>query len=541
MAVRRRHLSTVVLVMMLALLAVPLSGNAARLSDGSRSFPETGKSVQGKFLEYWDEHGGLAQQGYPISNEMQEKSETDGKTYTVQYFERAVFELHPENQAPNDVLLSLLGNFLYKQKYPSGAPNQKTNNEQGSRAFPETSKRLGGIFLDYWTKNGGLAQQGLPISDEFQEKSETDGKTYTVQYFERAVFEHHPEHAGSPYEVLLSQLGTFRYKAKYATATAPTATAGTQPTSVVSGGGPSARAGHDLVYHDVLKMVLLVSGGDSAGEPDGPPTTVGGWNGVKWQVVSSNGPPVRSLGGAAYDPERNRLVLFGGGTETTAYNETWEWDGAKWEQKAVEGPGYWHHGSMVYDAERREIVLYGGNVQAGASMQTSMSFPEDTWAWDGKTWKKEAATGFGNRYHYAMGYDNVRKRALLFGGSSGRDRNDLWAWDGSKWTQYSPTGDAPSARTGVRMAFDERAGKMVLFGGLSRRTAQDDTWTWDGTKWTPVATTGTRPPARSHHAMAYDRSRGRIVVFGGVPADENSLLADTWEWDGTTWAKVAGP
>jgi hypothetical protein len=26
-----------------------------------------------------------------------------------------------------------------------------------------------------------------------------------------------------------------------------------------------------------------------------------------------------------------------------------------------------------------------------------------------------------------------------------------------------------------------------------------------------------------------------------VPADENSLLADTWEWDGTTWAKVAGP
>jgi hypothetical protein len=35
-----------------------------------------------------------------------------------------------------------------------------------------------------------------------------------VQYFERAVFEYHPENA-APYDVLLSQLGTFRYRDKY--------------------------------------------------------------------------------------------------------------------------------------------------------------------------------------------------------------------------------------------------------------------------------------------------------------------------------------
>ena len=45
---------------------------------------------------------------------MQEKSEIDGKTYTVQYFERAVFEYHPENSPPHDVLLSLLGDPRYK-------------------------------------------------------------------------------------------------------------------------------------------------------------------------------------------------------------------------------------------------------------------------------------------------------------------------------------------------------------------------------------------------------------------------------------------
>ena len=50
-----------------------------------------------------------------------EKSDTNGQTYMVQYFERAVFELHPENPKPNDVLLSLLGVFQYKQKYQGGS------------------------------------------------------------------------------------------------------------------------------------------------------------------------------------------------------------------------------------------------------------------------------------------------------------------------------------------------------------------------------------------------------------------------------------
>ncbi len=185
----------------------------------SRTFPETGQTVTGRFLQYWDQNGGLPQQGYPISAEMQEVSDTDGKTYTVQYFERAVFEMHPDNKQPFDVLLSLLGNFLYQQKYPQGAANQEPNTSAGSVLFPETGKRLGGKFLDYWKSHGGLPQQGYPISDEFMEKNDLDGKTYRVQYFERAVFEIHPELAGTQYEVLLSQLGKFRYDQKHGVAT----------------------------------------------------------------------------------------------------------------------------------------------------------------------------------------------------------------------------------------------------------------------------------------------------------------------------------
>ena len=61
---------------------------------------------------------------------------------------------------------------------------------------------------------GPCRSRAIPISDEFLEKSDLDGKTYSVQYFERAVFEMHPENK-APYDVLLSQLGTNRYKAKY--------------------------------------------------------------------------------------------------------------------------------------------------------------------------------------------------------------------------------------------------------------------------------------------------------------------------------------
>jgi hypothetical protein len=202
-------------VLLVALLVLSAPGASAQTQPGfaAHYFPETGKTVAGRFLQYWQNNGGLAQQGFPISDEFTEVSDTDGKPYTVQYFERAVFEAHPENAAPYDVLLSLLGTFTYNQKYPSGAPGQTANNTNPV-TFPQTGKTLGGSFRQYWEQHGGLAQQGYPISNEFTELSPLDGKTYRVQYFERAVFEYHPENR-PPNDVLLSQLGTFRYRAKY--------------------------------------------------------------------------------------------------------------------------------------------------------------------------------------------------------------------------------------------------------------------------------------------------------------------------------------
>jgi hypothetical protein len=195
--------------------AITPGNEQIRAQSNCRTFNETGHEVCNDFLNYWYQHGELAQQGFPISDEISEISPTDGHRYTVQYFERAVFERHPEKAAPYNVLLSLLGVTYFQKKHPLPPPGQQPNTSAGSVYYSQTGHRLGGIFLEYWQNHGGLAQQGYPISDEFREISSQDCKEYLVQYFERAVFEYHPDNVETPFVVLLSQLGKFQHKEKY--------------------------------------------------------------------------------------------------------------------------------------------------------------------------------------------------------------------------------------------------------------------------------------------------------------------------------------
>src|SRR4051812_21176589 len=103
-------------------LSLTGSHSVAQAADNCRTFPETGFTVCGKFLTYWQGHGGLAQQGFPISGVFEEQTQPppagDGKVHRVQYFQRARFEEHLENQPPYDVLLGLLGSEQFNAKYP---------------------------------------------------------------------------------------------------------------------------------------------------------------------------------------------------------------------------------------------------------------------------------------------------------------------------------------------------------------------------------------------------------------------------------------
>jgi len=161
----------------------------------SHFFPETGHNVGGAFLSFYHRAGGLDSFGFPRTEELLE----DGRT--VQYFQRAKFEYHVDKVGtPYDVQLALLGDTLTTPHRPFPAAALFTSSVDHVY-FPETGHGLHYGFLNYWRNRGGLDVFGYPISEELQEGG------YTVQYFQRARFEYHPEHAGTAYEVQLGLLG----------------------------------------------------------------------------------------------------------------------------------------------------------------------------------------------------------------------------------------------------------------------------------------------------------------------------------------------
>lgn len=183
---------------------------ATSVPDG-RFFPETGHNLSGKFKTYWEEHGGLAQFGYPRTIPLREVNPADGRVYLVQYFERNRFEYHPEYAGtPDAVLLGLLGTQLTSAQRERGEEAfmpVSNPNEDGVLYFPQTGHTLRGRFRRYWQEHGGLELYGYPISEEFVETNPENGKDYRVQYFERNRFEYHPEHSGTSQEVQLGLLG----------------------------------------------------------------------------------------------------------------------------------------------------------------------------------------------------------------------------------------------------------------------------------------------------------------------------------------------
>lgn len=192
-------------------LAFPASTSA---QTGSRFFPETGHTVSGRLLEFWQNNGGLPVFGYPLTEQFSENG------LQVQYFERQRLELHPELTRPYDVLLGRLGAQLWGPAYapPASGP------ASGCIWFPETQQNVcnqetGNGFASYWQLNG-LEFDGRPAGKIYQESLALFGYPITglvefpgpngmpvqAQWFERARFEWHPGNP-NPYKVLLGRLG----------------------------------------------------------------------------------------------------------------------------------------------------------------------------------------------------------------------------------------------------------------------------------------------------------------------------------------------
>jgi hypothetical protein len=246
-----------------------------------------------------------------------------------------------------------------------------------------------------------------------------------------------------------------------------------------------------------------------------------------WRKIEAAGPPARDEALLVYDAKRRRIFLHGGRLRSVSVNDTWSWDGRQWRPLTGPAPSPRVGAAMVYDRRRDRVVLFGGS-----EGQTALG---DTWEFDGEAWAKRETEGPEGRSLHGLAYDDARGRVVLFGGlhfANGRPASfeDTWEWDGSTWRQI----DAPGigSRDHVSMVYAPDRHAVVLQGGARPETGfQSDTWTYDGRAWRRLAESG---PARVRHRLVYDAASRNVVLYGGFGPDDFQSK-ELWMLNGSTW------
>jgi hypothetical protein len=111
------------------------------------------------------------------------------------------------------------------------------------------------------------------------------------------------------------------------------------------------------------------------GLADVNPNNTWTYDGTTWRLQS---PAVQPLlvyaASAAFDPGRQAVVLFGGGSGGIDQNTTWLWDQvlATWTQlSTAQSPPAREGAGMTYDAALHRVILFGGQGNSG--------YFNDTW------------------------------------------------------------------------------------------------------------------------------------------------------------------
>jgi hypothetical protein len=249
---------------------------------------------------------------------------------------------------------------------------------------------------------------------------------------------------------------------------------------------------------------------------------------------------VRNAHGMVFDMKRQQVVLHGGADESRVRDDTWTWNGRTWRFIASGGPGPRTFPAMAFDETRGEALLFGGNrVLFGTGAPDPNTLLDDTWTLRGSTWRRSSASGPSARAEAAMAYDRRRRRTVLFGGysiaSAGRVRlGDTWEWNGERWYLVATAG--PKARNGASLAFDETRGIIVLSGGPPA-FVERETWEWNGASW--KRSPEPSPPGRFNPVMVYHAGMKALLRFGGWTGKVRA--ADTWLRTDGAWHEVGGP
>ena len=140
----------------------------------------------------------------------------------------------------------------------------------------------------------------------------------------------------------------------------------------------------------------------------------------------------------------------------------------------------------------------------------------------------------------AVAYDSLRQVFVIFGGgdTTNGDRPTNETWEGVNrmviWRQMRPP-QSPPARILHELAFDPVRRLVILFGGVTENdTVLGDTWEWNGTTWRQGPS---GPPARYLPSLRWNPERSKVVLTGGRTSRARPELDDEWEYDGR-WRRV---
>ncbi|MBL8233960.1 MAG: hypothetical protein JNL98_36025 [Bryobacterales bacterium] len=257
-------------------------------------------------------------------------------------------------------------------------------------------------------------------------------------------------------------------------------------------------------------------------------------------------PSGRVDGAIAYDPQNRRVYMFGG-RDSTVRNDLWTYsvERREWTQLQPAGsppPARFGH-TLIFDPQRRRVVLFGGQ---------SSGFFNDTWSYDveANRWTMLAGSrGAPNeRYSHSAIYDAPRDRMVISHGFTDEGRfDDTWAFDLSSntWRDISPPGGSarPLRRCLHRAVADPSTNRMLLYGGCASGFGPcplGDLWAFDllTNRWTEI-NGGTKPAARQWNGMGFDAARGRLVIYGG--SGDRGSLNDLWDFDPRTnsWTAIS--
>ncbi len=186
--------------------------------------------------------------------------------------------------------------------------------------------------------------------------------------------------------------------------------------------------------------------------------------------------------------------------------------------------------ALAYYPPSQQVLLFGG-----------VDNYDNTWLWSDHRWTHAHPASPPGRFDAAIAYNPVMHMVMMYGGrlAPGQLVDDTWAWDGKTWRQLDTGTGNPPPVDGAVMAWDDRLASMVLVvPGSSVDSPQPETWTWTGTDWTRRPH-GDIPPNISLGALAFDRVSNSLLGVGDRYETATSSSVVMLRWDGSVWREFS--